>query len=392
MDKEDNVIRESLKMIQDHDQRLSGYATKNRDCKKVRVVKQHDELDLRWPFEEDIDRVLYSKNYSRYADKTQALSFFEDVHITRRSLHVQWVSRIARQIGRRLNLNLDLIEAIALGHDIGHAPYGHIGEKAIDEMLQKKGFGYFAHNANSVRKLLYIERKGTGYDVSLQALDGILSHNGELLSQRYEPDWNKTKEQFFEEYENCWHKKEYSLQITPMTLEGCVVRISDVIAYIGKDIEDALHVQIIVPKDIPKGILCILGKDNRTMMNRLIKDLLVNSYGKPYLTFSAEVFAALQELLQFIQTHIHQHPALIEQGEKILRIVQELYESFYQDLLHQKNVQEGVWTYMKKMNRSYQETPYPLVVADYVSGMTDSYALQWYEKRFLPIMHPDILD
>ncbi|MEG0368294.1 MAG: HD domain-containing protein, partial [Coprobacillus sp.] len=206
------------------------------------TLKPIVDFDIRWPFEKDIDRVLYSKSYSRYVDKTQALSFFSNVHITKRSLHVQWVSRIARQIGRGLNLNLDLIEAIALGHDLGHAPYGHVGEMAINDCLESRHFGYFTHNANSVRHLLFIERDGIGYNVSLQVLDGILCHNGEILSRIYKPDKDKTIAQFWDEYEKCWHVKDYSKKISPMTLEGCVVRISDVISYIGKDIEDAIKV------------------------------------------------------------------------------------------------------------------------------------------------------
>ncbi|MFR1599161.1 MAG: HD domain-containing protein [Coprobacillus cateniformis] len=179
MKKEDKIIHTSLVETRLMDERLSPYATKNSECIKVKHThKPLIEFDIRWPFEKDIDRVLYSKSYSRYVDKTQALSFFSNVHITKRSLHVQWVSRIARQIGRGLNLNLDLIEAIALGHDLGHAPYGHVGEKAIDDCLKERQFGYFNHNANSVRHLLFIERKGIGYNVSLQVLDGILCHNG----------------------------------------------------------------------------------------------------------------------------------------------------------------------------------------------------------------------
>ena len=163
MKKEDEIIRQSLLATQEYDERLSVFATKNSDYIKVHPThtKPYD-FDVRWPYEKDIDRILYSKAYRRYVDKTQALSFFNNVHITKRSLHVQWVSRIARQIGRCLNLNTDLIEAIALGHDLGHAPYGHVGEKAINECLKERGVGYFCHNANSVRELLYVERKGEG--------------------------------------------------------------------------------------------------------------------------------------------------------------------------------------------------------------------------------------
>ena len=127
MKKEEIVIKNALRMTKEADDQLSIYATKNRDCIKVKqTIRNREEFDIRWPFEEDIDRILYCKSYQRYVDKTQALSFFNNAHISKRSIHVQWVSRIARQIGRGLALNQDLIEAAALGHDLGHAPYGHV--------------------------------------------------------------------------------------------------------------------------------------------------------------------------------------------------------------------------------------------------------------------------
>ncbi len=226
MKEEEKIIKNTIKRTKEYDRTLSPYACKTSECQKLRKEEsEHEEFDIRWPFEEDIDRILYCKSYQRYTDKTQALSFFQSAHISKRSIHVQWVSRIARQIGKGLNLNLDLIEAAALGHDLGHAPYGHVGERALNEKLQEKGFGYFCHNANSVRNILYLERNGKGYNVSLQVLDAILCHNGEMLSKKYEPDRKKTKEQFLQEYHDCWHKENASLELKPMTLEGCVVRI-----------------------------------------------------------------------------------------------------------------------------------------------------------------------
>lgn len=374
------------------DERLSSYATKNSQCIKVKHTrKPSTEFDIRWPFEKDIDRVLYSKSYSRYVDKTQALSFFSNVHITKRSLHVQWVSRIARQIGRGLNLNLDLIEAIALGHDLGHAPYGHVGEKAINDCLEERGFGYFTHNANSVRHLLFIERNGVGYNVSLQVLDGILCHNGEILSRIYKPDRHKTIAQFWEEYEKCWHVKDYSKKIVPMTLEGCVVRISDVISYVGKDIEDAIKVGIISEDDLPEDVVTVLGKDNKSMINRLIGDIVIHSYRKPYLEFSEEVYRALESLFEFISVHIHHHPTLIKENEKLTRLVRELYNAFYEDLIDDKNENHGIDLHVHKMVETYQQTAIELIVSDYLSGMTDSYALRVYEDRFLPRQHGEMI-
>ncbi|WP_028043831.1 deoxyguanosinetriphosphate triphosphohydrolase family protein [Candidatus Stoquefichus massiliensis] len=392
MKKEDKIIHSSLVATNLMDERLSPYATQNSQCIKVKHThKPSTEFDIRWPFEKDIDRVLYSKSYSRYVDKTQALSFFSNVHITKRSLHVQWVSRIARQIGRGLNLNLDLIEAIALGHDLGHAPYGHVGEKAINDCLEERGFGYFNHNANSVRHLLFIERNGVGYNVSLQVLDGILCHNGEILSRIYKPDRHKTIAQFWDEYEKCWHIKNYSKKIVPMTLEGCVVRISDVISYVGKDIEDAIKVGIISEDDLPQDVVTVLGKDNKSMINRLIGDIVIHSYRKPYLEFSEEVYRALESLFQFISVHIHHHPTLIKENEKLTRLVKELYNAFYEDLIDDKNENHGIDLHVHKMVETYQQTAIELIVSDYLSGMTDSYALRVYEDRFLPRQHGEMI-
>lgn len=392
MKKEEIVIKNALRMTKEADDQLSIYATKNRDCIKVKqTIRNREEFDIRWPFEEDIDRILYCKSYQRYVDKTQALSFFNNAHISKRSIHVQWVSRIARQIGRGLALNQDLIEAAALGHDLGHAPYGHVGEKALDKILQIKGFGYFAHNANSVRNILFIERDGIGYNVSLQVLDAILCHNGEMLSKKYVPDYDKTIAQFWQEYEDCWHQKNTSLIIRPMTLEGCVVRVSDVISYIGKDIEDAIKVGIIKQSDLPKEVTDILGFDNKSMINRLIGDIVIHSYGKPYLRFSNEVFSALKTLLNFLSNRVHQHPVLVKENTKLVRMINQLYHVYYDELTDPNNHDCKIKAFVNKMAPAYSKNDPALIVADYLSMMTDSYVLNEYESIFLPIQHNEIL-
>lgn len=393
MNKEDRIIHSALIATKKQDDSLSKYATKNSQCIKVKkVMNKEKNFDIRWPFEEDIDRVLYSKSYLRYVDKTQALSFFNNIHITKRSLHVQWVSRIARQIGRGLNLNLDLIEAIALGHDLGHAPYGHVGERAINECLKKHNWGYFTHNANSVRNLLFIERKGKGYNVSLQVLDGILCHNGEILSKKYRPQLDKTEEQFWKEYHKCWHEDNYSKKIIPMTLEGCVVRISDVISYVGKDIEDAIKVGIINEDDLPNEVINVLGKDNKSMINRLIGDIVIHSYNKPYLEFSKEVYDALEVLFDFISKKIHHHPTLMRENDKLTRMVTELYEAFYKDLIDDNIENTGINEYVEKMNDDYKVTDPELIVSDYLSAMTDSYVLKKYMHLFLPVQYENLIE
>lgn len=392
MKREELVIKNTLFMTKEADEQLSCYATKNSDCIKIKqTIKDKAEFDIRWPFEEDIDRILYCKSYQRYVDKTQALSFFNNAHISKRSIHVQWVSRIARQIGRGLGLNQDLIEAAALGHDLGHAPYGHVGEKALDEILHSKGYGYFAHNANSVRNILFIERSGAGYNVSLQVLDAILCHNGEMLSRKYVPDTKKTVSQFWQEYEDCWHKPGISKKIRPMTLEGCVVRVSDVIAYIGKDIEDAIRVGLIKRDDLPAKVTNVLGFDNKSIINRLVGDLVIHSYQLPYLKFSDEVFNALKCLLDFLGEQVHRHPILVKENTKLVRMIKELYDVYYEELMDPINSECKIKAFVKKMAPSYLHNDPALIVADYISMMTDSYVLSEYESIFLPIKYTEII-
>lgn len=392
MKKEDYIIKNTLKLTNEADKRLSIYATKNCESIKLKDTLNSDsEFDIRWPFEEDIDRVLYCKSYRRYADKTQALSFFKNAHISKRSIHVQWVSRIARQIGRGLNLNLDLIEAIALGHDLGHAPFGHVGEHALNNIMMEKSAGCFCHNANSVRNIFFLEREGTGYNVSLQVLDGILCHNGELLTQKYELDKSKTISQFWDEYYKCWKKVGTSNIIKPMTLEGCVVRVSDVISYIGKDLEDAIKVGVINKEDIPQVATAVLGGDNKSIINKLIGDLVINSYQKGYLEFSDEVFNALKELMSFLSKRVHQHPLLVEENRKLTRMIKELFDVYYNDLKDETKQNSGIQKYVIRMGDFYNETDPALIVCDYLSAMTDTYVLKEYENIFLPKLHDEII-
>ena len=391
MKEEEMIIKNILKKTKEYDSLLSPYACKNAQYMHIHSQEKiHDEFDIRWPFEEDIDRILYSKAYRRYGDKTQALSFFQSTHISKRAIHVQWVSRIARQIGRGLNLNLDLLEAAALGHDLGHAPYGHVGEKALNEKLQEQNFGFFCHHANSVRNILFLERRGIGYNVSLQVLDAMLCHNGELLERKYEPDYQKTRQQFWQEYHDCWYQKNASLKLRPMTLEGCVVRISDIISYIGKDIEDAMSVGIIQGEDLPDDVVNVLGNNNKSIMNKLIGDLMIHSYNQPYLIFSQEVYHALASLLDFLGQKVHQHPILQRENQKLERMVKELYDVYMDELLS-GDPQSPIVQFVDKMETTYQQTTPALIVSDYLSMKTDTYLLNDYQRRFLPILHGEKL-
>ena len=257
---------------------LSPYACKS----EMGVWLKEDTEDIRPIFYRDIDRIIHSSGYTRLIDKTQVYSFIQNDHITRRVLHVQLVSKIARTIGRSLRLNEDLIEAISLGHDIGHTPFGHKGESLLDAICKKEGIGHFCHNAQSVRILQDIE----GLNISMQTLDGILAHNGEILKNKYVHNLGKTIEEFNQDVFNAFHEEDYSRKIIPITMEGSVVRLSDVIAYIGRDIEDAITLGIIERSDIPEIPRKVIGDRNSKIVDTLIKDVIVNSLDKPYLTFS----------------------------------------------------------------------------------------------------------
>ena len=178
---------------------LSIYASKDSDAVRLNSMNQ----DMRTSYFRDIDRIIHAYSYTRYMDKTQVYSFKHNDHISKRIVHVQLVSKIARTIGRALRLNEDLIEAIALGHDIGHAPLGHTGEKILNDISKRELNMAFAHNIQGVRYYMNVENNGKGINLTIQTLDGIMCHNGEMISPIYEPV-KKSKEEFLEEYENSY--------------------------------------------------------------------------------------------------------------------------------------------------------------------------------------------
>ena len=220
----------------------SPFATKDKESIRLIPIEE----DIRPNFFRDIDRIIHSTSYTRYMDKTQVFSLKDNDNISKRMVHVQLVSKIARTIGRALSLNEDLIEAAALGHDLGHVPFGHEGERILNKISLKHNEGYFNHNVQSVRELMDIENDGEGINLSIQTLDAILCHNGELELKEYHPK-KKTTDEFLQDYENCYKIEGYTKTLIPNTLEGCVVRISDIIAYLGRDIEDAERLNLIKP-------------------------------------------------------------------------------------------------------------------------------------------------
>ena len=249
---------------------LSEFATSS--SKAIRLINEDISNEIRPPFFHDIDRIIYSLSYTRYLDKTQVFTDSGNDNISKRITHVQFVSKVARTIGRALNLNEDLIEAIALGHDIGHTPLGHSGEAMLNEISLRELGEYFAHNIESVRDLMFIENNGEGLNLTVQVYDGIMCHNGEILEPIYRPQ-EKDIEEFLREYNLAYKDLQASKKFRPMTLEGCVVRISDIIGYIGRDIEDAIMIGLIKREDIPKTISSVLGSTNREIINNIIMDI-----------------------------------------------------------------------------------------------------------------------
>lgn len=365
-----NEIKENLLKREEH---LSKFATKSNSA--IRLHKE--EFDIRPAFFRDIDRIIHSNSYTRYIDKTQVFSFINNDHVSKRSVHVQLVSKIARTIGRCLNLNEDLIEAIALGHDIGHTPLGHLGESILNDISKRELDEYFMHNVQSVRTYLTLDNNGEGKNLSIQVLDGILCHNGEILNNIYEPNLDKATEDFFEEYDKCYKDVAVSKYIKPMTLEGCVVRISDVVAYIGRDVEDAINVGLINRCDIPREITSILGDNNKQIVNTIILDIVENSYNKPYIKLSDEVYNAINNLKDFNYEKIYNKANGKETIEKYKEAFNKLFSKYLLDLEYNKKDSEICTVFLNHMSECYrQNTSNKRIVLDFIAGMTDDYFME----------------
>lgn len=367
-------VRENMGRKNDY---LSSYA-----CKDEKAYRFEENLseDFRTPFYRDIDRIIYSLSYTRYMDKTQVFSFNDNDNISKRMTHVQMVSKIARTIGRALNLNEDLIEAAALGHDLGHVPFGHTGERILNEISLKHGEGYFNHNIQSVRTLMNIENNGNGSNVTLQVLDAIMCHNGELELKEYHPRWNKTKEEFLKEYKESYKDQSVIKTFVPMTLEGCVVRVSDIIAYIGRDFEDAVRMGVIEESKIPKEISSVIGIKNKDIINTIIYDLVENSLDKDYLKLSDDVFEALKALKKFNYENIYSKANSDEMLDLYNRCFNTVFDKYLNDL-ENNNTDSHIYTiYLNGMSDEYlNNTSNVRKVIDYIAGMTDDFILKEYE-------------
>lgn len=366
--------------------RLSPAASHSVDAVR-REEEDHD--GHRQNFSLDADRILHSRAFSRYIDKTQVFCLVSNDHITHRIIHVQLVSRVARSIARYLYLNEDLVEAIALGHDIGHPPFGHDGESFLSEICVEHGLPPFQHNIQSVRFLDGLERKGKGWNLSLQTLDGILSHDGEVHSKHLQAEPIHDFSDFDRKIQA--KEKDPRLNLTPMTLEACVVRLADTVAYIGRDIEDAIVLGLIKREDIPKECKEVLGETNGTIVYTLVTDLIANSvvpepgdYGftkTPHVGFSSTVSEALFTLKKFNYEHIYLHPKTKQYIPLIRNCYEKLFTSFLGHLKKNSNGFSSEVDLMTDMGETYRKThPPEAMVRDFIAGMTDDFFLQQAAK------------
>lgn len=350
----------------------------------IRRDMTHDKATVHRPaFVRDIEKIMYCPYYNRYTDKTQVFSLYKNDDISRRALHVQLVSRIARNIGRLLGLNVDLIEAIALGHDIGHTPFGHAGEKILSDIYYNHTGRYFNHNVHSVRVLDGIFR----YNLSLQTLDGILCHNGELELEKYKPVKLDNFTEFDAIVANCY-KTNSSNHLIPSTLEGCVVRISDIIAYLGKDRQDAEKAGIIEDNNIFDDNA--IGSFNAKIINNLIVNIVENSYGKDYISMDKEYYEALKLGKRQNYEFIYETEYIKSIKYVIEPMFKKIYEKCLNDILkedYNSAVYKHHIDYVKKHNKYYKGPEYEKedknqIVVDYIASMTDDYMTELYSYLF----------
>ena len=354
------------------------------DAHALRRDPTHDRPSvIRSPFIRDCDKIMHCPFYNRYADKTQVFSFFKNDDISRRALHVQLVSRIARTIGKALGLNTELIEAIALGHDIGHTPFGHAGESYLDELLFAHTGRHFSHNIHSVRVL----DKIFPYNITLQTLNGIAAHDGEMELCEYHPVPLSNFDDFDRQIEACYLDKGNVKKLVPATLEGCVVRISDIIAYLGKDRQDAERADLIADSHYTGNAIGVI---NAEIINNLMVNIIEHSYGKPYIKMDDVHFSALKEAKMENYKNIYENEKIRSILDATVRpMMQQIYSKLLSDL-ENRNADSFIYRHhIAYVNQAHYTriTPYESedpnqIVVDYIASMTDDYFVDLHAKLF----------
>lgn len=329
------TIREQLE--QREVEYLSPYAALSKDSRGRRVKEQ--QCDIRPVFQRDRDRILHCKAFRRLKQKTQVFLLPNGDHYRTRLTHTLEVSQNARTIAKALCLNEDLTEAIALGHDLGHTPFGHAGERALNDV---NPFG-FRHNIQSVRIVERLEKGGEGLNLTWEVVDGILNHKSSG---------------------------------TPHTLEGQIVRLSDKIAYLNHDIDDAIRGGILTEEKIPEEFHRILGDTTRKRLNTLIHDVVTNSMGKAEISMSEEVEKAMKDLRAFMFERVYLNPVAKREEKKAIHMIQNLYR-FYM-----ANLDEIPQEYQSMQGETGVNKEQ--MVCDYIAGMTDTYAVKKFQDYFVP--------
>ena len=381
----DPVIEEQIRADREAG-RMSPYRFRDEDVAR-REPNPHDTATIARPaFARDIEKIVNMPAYNRYAGKTQVFSFVENDDICRRGRHVQRVSRVARGIGRLLGLNCDLIEAIALGHDLGHTPFGHAGERFLSRCYHERTDRYFNHNVHSVRVLDQLYRR----NVSLQTLDGVLCHNGEFAQQELKRGHVGTFEALDALVEECTADEQVISTLRPSTLEGCVVRVADMIAYVGKDRQDAMDMGALASLD--EFDSTVMGKANAQIINNLTADIVNESYGRDRIAMSEAMFNDLKRAKRQNYEIIYNKEGLAaSDGITVGEMFEEVYEKLLGDLTEGRE-ESAIFRhhidYLARKSRSITRERYVgatepnQIVVDYLASMTDSYVMALYAHLF----------
>ena len=381
MNKADTLKEIILKSNQTN-YKLSEFACKDSEAYRL---KPDDFEQIRTPYAVDRDRILYSGAYRRYHGKTQVFSFSNliDEEMTNRSLHTTYVSQISRTISKILGLNLELTEAIALGHDLGHTPFGHDGERALSKICLKFNIGKFHHNIESLHIVDNISRKGNGLNLTFQTRDGIISHDGEVHNTQLIPDRTKKEEDINDYIYRV--KNGIIAHIMPATLEGCVVRITDTIAYIGQDIEDAIRSNLLKREDIPDDCKKYLGDRNSKIIDSLVKSVIVNSYENDFISFDEETSYYLLKLKKFNYERIYTDVNVKKTNPKIEMCMEILFDKYLNDLINKNHNSNIFKQFLNNRSESYINTFSDAEkVRDFIATMTDLYFNNEVKDYLLP--------
>lgn len=356
-----------------------GFATRDTAARRRRNDPRDTASLLRSPFVRDIDKILHCPFYSRYTDKTQVFSFYRNDDLSRRGLHVQLVSRIARTLGAALGLNLDLIEAIALGHDIGHTPFGHAGEAVLDRLLFERAGRHFSHNVHSVRVLDVI----FPYNMTLETLAGIAGHDGESEQNEYRPHPIADFAAFDAMLEETYRDRTAVKRLHPSTPEGCVVRVSDIIAYLGKDRQDAARAGLVTEEAFAPSVI---GYRNAEIINNMIVNIVENSYGTGVIRMDERHFAALSAAKEENYRRIYLTEDVRRPFEEtVAPMMETLFDRLLSDLQAGREESPIFTHHIAYVEAAHYERAVPYqgtephqLVADYLASMTEGYFFSLY--------------